>query len=452
MARTIVLVDGEHYPPVTASACAALALRGYEVVGAVMLGGGEKLSGPLSLGEIPVVADATQPAALARGIAGWRPEVVYELSDDPVIDSRARMLLASIALASGVAYEAPGVRFDPPARPRLCPVPSIAVIGTGKRTGKTAVCAALARAISAAGARPVIVSMGRGGPPDPVVVRGDLAAPTVEDLLAVARQGRHAASDCYEDAVCAGVATVGAWRAGAGPAGAPGADDVARAIVEAARLSPEVVLLEGSGTAVPPAAADATILVVGGATPEGEIAGGFGPYRLLLADLVVVTMVEEPVQSIRTLSALASTIRELARDVPIVRTVFRPRPLGLVAGKKTLLATTAPEAIGDVLRVHLEEVHGARVVGITHRLADRSALERDLADAEGTYEVLLTELKAAAVDVAARAARAAGAEVIFADNVPVALEGELEAALGTVWRLAGERFDKSRRNARETRP
>jgi cyclic 2,3-diphosphoglycerate synthetase len=53
-------------------------------------------------------------------------------------------------------------------------------------------------------------------------------------------------------------------------------------------------------------------------------------------------------------------------------------------------------------------------------------------DAEGSYEVLLTELKAAAVDVAARAARSAGAEVVFADNIPVAVEGDLEAAFDSI--------------------
>ena len=43
------------------------------------------------------------------------------------------------------------------------------MIGTGKRTGKTAVAGHWAGLMHAAGGSPVIVSMGRGGPPEPEV-------------------------------------------------------------------------------------------------------------------------------------------------------------------------------------------------------------------------------------------------------------------------------------------
>jgi cyclic 2,3-diphosphoglycerate synthetase len=273
------------------------------------------------------------------------------------------------------------------------------------------------------------------------VVRGDERTPGPDDLLEIARRGEHAASDVYEDAVVAGVATIGARRAGAGLAGAPFADNVARAVEAANALSPDLMILEGSGTAIPPVAADATLLAVGGATPAEEIRGGLGPYRLLLTDLAVVTMAEEPILSIETSSAFTSVISELARDVPIVRTVFRPTPLGPVRGRQVFFATTAPEAVGVALRRHLEEVHGAHVVGITHKLADRQALADDMVRVAGSYEVLLTELKASAVDVAVRVARAAGSEVVFADNEPVAVEGDLETELLRLEDLARARFE-----------
>jgi cyclic 2,3-diphosphoglycerate synthetase len=44
-------------------------------------------------------------------------------------------------------------------------------------------------------------------------------------------------------------------------------------------------------------------------------------------------------------------------------------------------------------------------------------------DAED-FDVLLTELKAAAVDVASERAAARGAEVVFVDNRPVVTEGD----------------------------
>ena len=66
--------------------------------------------------------------------------------------------------------------------------------------------------------RVVVVAMGRGG-----AERAEVVAepPTVERLLALSREGRHAASDHLEDAALAGVPTGGARRCGGGLAGAP---------------------------------------------------------------------------------------------------------------------------------------------------------------------------------------------------------------------------------------
>ena len=87
--------------------------------------------------------------------------------------------------------------------------------------------------------------------------------------------------------------------------------------------------------------------------------------------------------------------------------------------------TTAPAAAGPALVSSLEDRHWCTVVGISHHLADRGGLTADLADAP-SYDVLLTELKAAAVDVAAERALDAGAEVVFCDNRPETVEGDGE--------------------------
>jgi cyclic 2,3-diphosphoglycerate synthase len=438
--RALVLVDGEHYPPVIMDAISTFGAD-FDVVAAVMLGGGEKLSGPMVLGDLPVVQGRSQRSALERALDVYMPNVVIDLSDAPVLDTRARNLLIAVSAARGVSYRCGRSTFEPPWRGPAPSVPTIAIIGTGKRTGKTAVSAALARHIVAGGARPVIVAMGRGGPEKPVVTRGDAEPPTVESLLELAARGEHAASDTYEDALVARVTTVGARRAGSGVLGEPAFDTVAEAISVAEGESPDVLILEGSGTAIPPARADAVVLVATGSTPPREMTTPLGFFRLLIADLALVTMADEPVLSTETLSALSSSAIELARDVSVVRTVFRPAPLGAVTGKRVFFATTAPESAGRAIRTHLEEAHGAEVVGITHRLADRSRLSQDLAEAEGKYEVLVTELKAAAVDVAARAAISAGAAVVFADNVPVAVDGDLPAAFDRVVATARSRAD-----------
>jgi len=65
------------------------------------------------------------------------------------------------------------------------------------------------------------------------------------------------------------------------------------------------------------------------------------------------------------------------------------------------------------------------VVGWSARLADRAGLAEDL-DGAGEYEVLLTELKAAAVDIACDRGLARGAQVVFVDNRAVAVDGEVD--------------------------
>ncbi|HEV2952339.1 MAG TPA: 2,3-diphosphoglycerate synthetase, partial [Actinomycetota bacterium] len=42
--RTVALVDGEHYPPVTRAALDAATERGHDVVTAILVGGTEKLA------------------------------------------------------------------------------------------------------------------------------------------------------------------------------------------------------------------------------------------------------------------------------------------------------------------------------------------------------------------------------------------------------------------------
>ncbi|HEV2685889.1 MAG TPA: hypothetical protein VGW79_04565, partial [Actinomycetota bacterium] len=57
--RALVLVDGEHYPPVILDALATLA-SDVDVVAAVMLGGGEKLNGRMVLGDLPILTGGSQ--------------------------------------------------------------------------------------------------------------------------------------------------------------------------------------------------------------------------------------------------------------------------------------------------------------------------------------------------------------------------------------------------------
>ena len=197
MTPAIVVIDGEHYPPVVRDAIAGLP---YEVIGAWLAGGSEKLRGDPDYG-VPLVE------ALKDGFAD--AEVVVDLSDEPVLGPRERMLIASRVLAAGLRYEGADFRFEPPQYAPF-PLPSLAVIGTGKRVGKTAVTGHVARLL-ARDRDVVVVAMGRGGPAEPEVA---LVQPTLESLLDLSREGRHAASDYLETAALTGLVTIGCRRAG----------------------------------------------------------------------------------------------------------------------------------------------------------------------------------------------------------------------------------------------
>jgi cyclic 2,3-diphosphoglycerate synthase len=364
--RAIVLIDGEHYAPVVRDALVALP---YDVVGALLVGGTEKLR-----------EGDDYSVALVDSLDAVEADLVVDLSDEPVLGPRERMLWAARALALGLPYVGADFRFDPPP---LEPVatPSLAVIGLGKRVGKTAVAGHVARVL-ARDRRVVVVAMGRGGPAEPELVE---TPPTLDDLLALSRSGRHAASDHLEAAALAGVPAIGCRRAGGGLAGAPFDSNVLEGSRLAAQLEPELLVFDGSGAASPPVEADTRILV----TNRGHDArAGLNAYRVLISDLVVDT---------------GGADREAIE--------LRLRPAEPLGGRRTAVFTTGPAPTDDL---------DAEVVHVSRNLARRDALREELDGIEA--DVYLVELKAAAVDVVAEAALARGAEVVLAANDVVSPE------------------------------
>jgi cyclic 2,3-diphosphoglycerate synthase len=383
--RAVAVIDGEHYAPVVRDALAQLP---HEFVAAVLVGGTEKLRGRESYG-VPL------SASLDEAIAEHAPVVVVDLSDEPVLGPRRRMALASRALALGVPYEGADFRLDPPTFEPFS-LPSLAVIGTGKRVGKTAVTGRLAR-LAAQVLDVVVVSMGRGGPPEPEVIE---SPPTLDELVALSRAGRHAASDHLETAALAGVPTIGCRRCGGGLAGAVATSNVSDGAVLAAGRGPDLVVFDGSGAAIPPIAVDARILVVNGLQ---DVADGLNAYRIHVSDLVVLAGGDEGARE-----AVLET-----KKLPVVRAELRLEPAEPLAGRRTAVFTTGPAPTG-----HLD----ADVVHVSRNLADRTALLEDLEQIEA--DVYLVELKAAAIDVVAEAARARDKEVVLAANEVVPLPGE----------------------------
>jgi cyclic 2,3-diphosphoglycerate synthetase len=400
--RALALIDGEHYPSVVRAAFAELP---YDVVGAVLLGGHEKLRGAIDYG-VPLYE------ALADGLDEARPDEVVDLSDEPVVDSRRRFRLASEVLAAGIPYVGADFRFEPIA---FSPFgrPSLAIIGSGKRVGKTAVAGHTARLL--AGTRKVVVvAMGRGGPAEPVLVENP---PGLDELLALSRTGEHAASDYLEDAALARVVTIGCRRCGGGFGGQPFTSNVEAGAQLAATIAPDLVVFEGSGATIPPVAVDRRVFVAGAHQDPEDVAGFLGAYRLRLSHLVVLTMCEEPLASKHEVDALRAAILAVVPRAPIVATVLRPRPVEPVAGRRIAYFSTAPESIHDRLGSHLAEEYGAEVVHISGNLARREMLRAELASADvSSADLYLVEIKAAAIDVVAEHAAERGVGVVFADN------------------------------------
>ena len=403
--RAIAIVDGEHYPPVVRAAIEEVEDL---VLAAVLIGGTEKLRDDVDGYGVPL-----EPT-LEEAVLRHRPDVVLDLSDEPVLGPPARFALASRALALGVPYEGPDFRFSPPSLEPV-DVPTLAIVGTGKRVGKTAVTGHVVRTL-ALSRHLVVVAMGRGGPPEPETV---LVPPTLDALLELSRDGRHAASDHLETAVVAGVVTVGCRRCGGGLAGAVAVSNVLEGVGLARALSPDLVVLDGSGAALPPVAAGRRILVASAAQPVDVAAGYLNAYRARIADLVLVTMAEPGSRH----DALADAMRAHVRPgTAVVRAVLRPRPLEPVAGARVAFFCTAPPAEHPRLARHLEETHGARATSVSGNLADRRRLRDDLTRIDA--DVFVVELKAAAVDVVVEEGRRRGVQVVLAANDVLPLPGE----------------------------
>ena len=406
MEGAIVLIDGEHHPSVVRDAIAAL-----RPIGAVWCGGEEKvprevLEDPLAHYGIEFDPDEPPEEALRR--LAPHADTVLDLADEPVLAAGAKLRIASLALHLGLAYETPSESFEPPRFERLdFGGRVLAVIGTGKRTGKTAVAGHLAAVLRDRGRHPAIVSMGRGGPPEPVVAPPDM---TLENLEALAAAGRHAASDYLEDALLARVPTVGCRRVGGSLAGVPFETNM----VEGARLAAsldgiDTLILEGSGACVPPVESDATLCVVG---EPADALEALGPYRLLRADLVLAMRDVPP------------ELTEIS-PAPVVRVRLEPEPAEeLPAGARVAFFSTGAG-----------ELAGLEPLVVSRNLARRGELAADLARAEQEgCDVYLTELKAAAIDTVAAHARRTGARVVFVRNRVSADDADLDellARLGT---------------------
>ena len=424
--RVLFLIDGEHYPPVVLDAMRSVRESlDAEGVAAAFLGGTEKLKEGTDYG-VPLVTGPDPVSAVEKALIEHEVDAVVDLSDEPVVGYKERMRIASFVLRAGARYLGSDFELRPPELRPVSTKPSLAVIGTGKRVGKTAVSGYLARLLSDEGFNPGVVSMGRGGPPEPEVIEGHKLEVGSAYLLEALERGAHAASDYYETAALSRVTTVGCRRCGGGLAGEPYVSNVIEGARIANGLDTRVTVFDGSGAAVPPVEVGRRVLVAGAHQDPEYITGYLGTYRLLISDLLVLTMSEEPMASEEKVRSLVARVREVAPDLRVIPAVFRPRPVGDIERLRVAYVSTAPPAVLDKLARHLEESYGCEVVATSGNLSDRKRLVEDL-DAMPPVDAYLSEIKAAAVDVVTRRGSDEEKPVFYCDNDPVGegLDAEL---------------------------
>ena len=375
--KMLCLVDGEHYLPVTKEAIDTLnKLEHIDIVAAVFIGGTEKLrddseeSYSEKLG-VPVqfAKDKDIPYDLiVEMIREFDVDTVMDLSDEPILDYPKRFRIACKVLNEGVIYEGPDFRFEPTSQYEIMEKPSITILGTGKRIGKTAVSGFVSRLIDKNGYEPCVIAMGRGGPEEPEIVHGEELEITAEYLLEQSEKGVHAASDHWEDALMSRILTIGCRRCGGGMAGEVFLTNMKQGAKLANKVDSKFAIFEGSGAAIPPIKTDKKIALIGANQPIENLTTYFGPYRVGLGDLVILTMCEEPMADADKIKKIEEFVAEVNPDATVISTVFRPKPLGNLAGKKVLFATTAPESVKDKLVDYLEENYDCEVIGTTAQI------------------------------------------------------------------------------------
>jgi cyclic 2,3-diphosphoglycerate synthase len=423
--KLVALIDGEHYPQINYDAikCLKKNYPGF-FSGIIFLGGTEKLvTGNLDdFFKEKVFTIKDLDIDFIKALDLFKPDLVYDLSDEPIVNYIKRMKIASFCMFKQSSYMGPDFLFEYEEKSIKISKPGMLIIGTGKRIGKTAVSSYIARLLSPEN-DVCIIAMGRGGPEHPQVIRGRQTEITPEFLLKLSRSGLHASSDYIEDAFFSKVTTVGCRRCGGGFSGKFFMSNIREGISIAEKLNPEIIIVEGSGASVPPIRADHTVCVISADQSWESIVGYLGLYRIMMSDLVFFTMCEEPLTNKRNIDFLESEILKYKSNIKIVKSIFRPEPASNIKGKKIFLALTANSLVEDKIKEYVEKKYNCEIIKVSFNLSNREKLKKELIECDN-YDTILTELKASSVDLVTEFAVENKKYISYMNNVPIILEGE----------------------------
>jgi cyclic 2,3-diphosphoglycerate synthetase len=424
--RLAAIIDGEHYPQITLDAINVLKKEfNGKFCGIIFLGGTEKItSGNFNDffdDEVYVIKDFLKDFFAALDY--FKPDIVYDLSDEPVVNHQIRMKIASFCFFKKASYIGPDFLFKYEESLYKTKTPSISIIGTGKRIGKTAISSYIANIFKKNNLEVIVVAMGRGGPKEPQILKGKDINITPQYLLELSNKGFHASSDYIEDALMSKITTIGCRRCGGGFGGKVFLSNVVEGAKLADSLKPDLVILEGSGASIPDAKAYINFCVIGANQEWDDIVGYLGIYRILISDVIMLTNCELPVANNKKIKMLEENIKLINPKAKIYKSIFRPQPLKSIENKKIIITTTAKNIINDKLKKYIEDNFHCIVNGITFNLSNRPLLKKDL-ESFKDFDTILTELKAASVDLVTDFAIKSGKEVVYMNNIPEILNNE----------------------------
>lgn len=131
-------------------------------------------------------------------------------------------------------------------------------------------------------------------------------------------------------------------------------------------------------------------------------------------------MCESPIANDAQVNEAYEAIKEINPECRVVKTIFRPRPIGDISGKRVVTTLTTPAVMTDAISTHLENTYGCEVLGVSNYLSNRPRLREDLERFEALKpDAVVSELKAAAVDVVTAWALERGIEIVYLDNEPI---------------------------------
>jgi hypothetical protein len=351
----VVLCDAKFgAAPIQAAIDYLVVEKHYRVVGAAIVADG--LPEEFSL-DVPFVVEAGAPAAVKRAAAEFSPRAMVDLTES---DLEYRFVWANEALQLGLEVHGADFRLWPPAL-RGGAVPTVTFVGAGPAVGKTAAIVSFLEEAKAKRKTAAVV-LDLGGPSYPEMVDGPGDAPAAGRLLSFHRDGRKVGGDHYLIATATGVPAVGCSFAGTGLTGVPLNSLLGDAFVFAAEAGGELVVVEGSGRAMPPTTG-ALCFLVNVRTEPGKLRAFPFAYQLRRAAAVIATGFE-PSPDTRTVGNLEKAVKAANEQASFCYGRMVATAVGKPDFKEAVVVTARPEGAREDLGSHWRKVLGGAVVDV----------------------------------------------------------------------------------------